>query len=237
MVEQAELERLQQRHLREYSPELAAMTRLQNSIADVLARKDLSPEDKLSLLANYQGRFKNLQSETGVGTTKPTTGAVVMPTVSGTEEKPVPEEEEEQYEEAEDQADSDEGKPNVIDVDKVARQLGVEPMYQKKAARLLMKILARPEILSSNPNGEVVYKGAAIANSNFGRALRTLVGSKNEMDQPGLSAFLAGLKHLGVQSGELSGKEIQELYSPKAPPPPTLRQSSTTKRSRTQSIW
>ena len=122
LVEQAELERLQQRQLREYSPEIAAMTRLQNNIADVLACMGLSPEDKLSLLTNYQGRFKNLQSEKGVGTTKPTTGAVVMPTVSGTEEKPVPDNEEEQYEDPADQADNDEGKLNVIDVDKVTRQ-------------------------------------------------------------------------------------------------------------------
>ena len=45
LIEQAELERLQQRQLRDYSPELQAMVRLQNQIRDVMASNKLSAKE------------------------------------------------------------------------------------------------------------------------------------------------------------------------------------------------
>ena len=57
LVEQAELDRIQQRQLKEYSPELHSLARLQTHMAETLARKDLSTEQKLQLLCSYQSRF------------------------------------------------------------------------------------------------------------------------------------------------------------------------------------
>ena len=44
LIEQAELDRLQQRQLRDYSPELQTMGRLLNNIRDIMASKKLSAE-------------------------------------------------------------------------------------------------------------------------------------------------------------------------------------------------
>ena len=66
LIEQAELDRLQQRQLRDYSPELQAMARLQNEIRDIMARKKLSAEERLNLISDLQIRFNKLKKETGV---------------------------------------------------------------------------------------------------------------------------------------------------------------------------
>ena len=66
LIEQAELDRLQQRQLREYSPELHAMARLQNNIRDIMARKNLSAEERLNIISALQTRFDKLKKETGV---------------------------------------------------------------------------------------------------------------------------------------------------------------------------
>ena len=66
LVEQAELEHMQQRLLKEYSSELHSLARLQTHMAETLARKDLSNEQKLQLLSRYEHRFDKLQRDTGV---------------------------------------------------------------------------------------------------------------------------------------------------------------------------
>ena len=45
LIEQAELDRLQQRQLREYLPELQAMVRLLNNMMDITANKKLNAEE------------------------------------------------------------------------------------------------------------------------------------------------------------------------------------------------
>ena len=66
LVDQAELDRMQQRQIKDYSPELHSLARLQTLIAETLARKDIPDEKKLELLYSYQSRFDKLQRETGV---------------------------------------------------------------------------------------------------------------------------------------------------------------------------
>ena len=66
LVEQAELNRMQKRQLKEYLPELHFLAWLQTHMAGTLARKDLSTEQKLQLLSSYQSRFDKLQRDTGI---------------------------------------------------------------------------------------------------------------------------------------------------------------------------
>ena len=62
-IEQAELDRLQQRQLRDYLPELQAMARLQNEIRDIMARKKLSAEKRLNLISDLQIWFDKLKKK------------------------------------------------------------------------------------------------------------------------------------------------------------------------------
>ena len=66
LIEQAELDRLQQRQLRDYSTELQAMGRLLNDIRDIMASNKLSAEERMTMISGLQIRFDKLKKETGV---------------------------------------------------------------------------------------------------------------------------------------------------------------------------
>ena len=66
LVDEAELERLQQRQLRDYSPELASLSRLKADMDSILRRSGLSPQEKLTRLSAVHGRFEKIRKDTGV---------------------------------------------------------------------------------------------------------------------------------------------------------------------------
>ena len=65
LVDEAELDRLQQRQLREYYPELASLSRLKSDMDSIIRRSGLSPQEKLTRLAAVQGRFEKNQKRCG----------------------------------------------------------------------------------------------------------------------------------------------------------------------------
>ena len=66
LKEQAELDRLQQRQIREHSPELQAMVRLLNNMKDITANKILTAEVRLNSISGLQIQFDKLKKETGL---------------------------------------------------------------------------------------------------------------------------------------------------------------------------
>ena len=64
LIEQAELDRLQQRQLREHSPEVQAMVRLLDNIWDITANKKLTAEKQLNSISGLQIQFDKLKKET-----------------------------------------------------------------------------------------------------------------------------------------------------------------------------
>ena len=66
LIEQAELDRLQQRQIREHSTELQAMARLLNNMRDIMANKKLTPEEQLNSISDMQIRLDKFKKETGV---------------------------------------------------------------------------------------------------------------------------------------------------------------------------
>ena len=54
MIEQAELDRLQQRQIREHSPELQVMARLLNNMRDIMANKKLTAEERFYSISDMQ---------------------------------------------------------------------------------------------------------------------------------------------------------------------------------------
>ena len=51
LIEQAELDRLQQRQLREHSPELQAMVRLLNNMWNIAAKKKITAKERLNSIS------------------------------------------------------------------------------------------------------------------------------------------------------------------------------------------
>ena len=119
LIEQAELFRLQQRQLREYSPELQAMVRLLNNMMDIMANKKLNAEERLNSISVLQIQFDKLKTETillsgaiqpQVAHEAPLAARPVQPKVLadkgiGPEIEPEKEEQEEQYEDVLDEKD------------------------------------------------------------------------------------------------------------------------------------
>ena len=64
LVEEGEYERLRQRQFKEYSPEIQTMVKLEQQIVEILARKDLDPQQKLDLISGLQERFNQLKEQT-----------------------------------------------------------------------------------------------------------------------------------------------------------------------------
>ena len=61
LIEQAELDRLQQRQLRDYLPELQVMGRVLNNIRDTITRKTQSVEERMIMISALQIRFDKLK--------------------------------------------------------------------------------------------------------------------------------------------------------------------------------
>ena len=80
LVDEAELVRLQQRQLREYSPELASLSRLKSDMDSILRRPNLSAQEKLTRLAAVQGRFEKTRKNAGVlSSSSAATATIALP--------------------------------------------------------------------------------------------------------------------------------------------------------------
>lgn len=220
LVDKGELDRLHQRQLKEYSPELHSMAQLQTNMAETLARNDLSNEQKLDLLNTYSGRFDTLRRETGIfsnTTAPPVNGAAAAAEAAQVDKKDAKvvvvkdqdkdkqEEEEEKQQEEDQQDDYDEALTSV-------RKLKLEPLYEKKAAKLMRKILDNPDVIERKANGKVSINGKVEPDTNFNSIFKSLFGHSEDLDQPGSEEFLAALKQLGVKKDELSGKRVHSKY-------------------------
>ena len=176
LIEQAELDRLQQRQLREYSPELQAMVRFLNNMMDITANKKLNSEERSYWISGLQIQFDNLKKETGllsgaiqpqVAHEAPPAARPVQPKVLadkgiGSYNEPEKEEQKKQYEDVlEDKDKSDQASALSPQMARVIRW-NVPGLYQHKAHRLLKKITEHPNILTRNGNGEAVVYGDAI---------------------------------------------------------------------------
>ena len=62
LIEQAELDRLQQRQLREHSHELQAMARYLNNMGDITANKTIIAEERVNSISGLQIRFDKLKA-------------------------------------------------------------------------------------------------------------------------------------------------------------------------------
>ena len=224
LIEKGELDRLQQRQIRDYSPELQSMVRLQSQMVDVLAQKDMSADAKIQLLNTYQSRFDKLQKETGVLRSSTTAAAVPTP-----EAAPVIEEEDEQAEEDEDPVNEAVAVEQVSPARRAVRTIGFEPMYENKARRLMLKLMENRDVLKANKNGELVVNGQVEPGTNFNNLFQSMVGRTQDLTQPGINKFLGALHQIGVKTDDLSGKELKALYAPR-PPPGSVSQRLATLR-------
>ena len=66
LIEQAELDRLQQRQLRKYSPKLQEKVRVLNNMMDITTNMKLNAAERLNSISCLQIQFNKLRKVTGL---------------------------------------------------------------------------------------------------------------------------------------------------------------------------
>ena len=230
LIEQAELDRLQQRQIRDYSPELQTMVRLQNQMRDIMARKKLTAEERINLISELQIRFDKLKKETGV-----LSGA--MPPQAAPEAPPPPpgdvpnilaakgigpdaalEKKEKEQDEVPEKGEDLSGEASALSpmMSRIIRW-NIPGLYHQKAHRLLKNIHKNPEILTRNENGEAVVYGESIPGSNFKFLFKSMVSNQQDLHQVGIDDFLRALRSLGIKKDDISGEPLKNKLSNVAP--------------------
>ena len=209
-MKQAELDRMQQRQLKEYSSELHFLARLQTHMAETLARKDLSIEQKLQLLSSSQSRFDKLRLDTGVVSSGSLVSAkaAINSADDGALFVAAADSNSAQTKDVKNAKNSP-----VTPALKIVRELRVESQYDLKAWNLILKILDNPDVLKRNDQGELVINGVPEPTTNFNELFSSMVGRVHDLQQPGIDKFLGALREIGVTSNELSGQSLQRMYS------------------------
>ena len=201
LTEEAELDRLQQRQLRDYSLELQAMGRLLNEIRDIMASKKLSAEEWMNMISGLQIRFDNLKKETGVLSgalpvqavpAPPLPAPAVLPKILA--EKGIGPDIVFEKDEEEQDAEDENGEDKQVDKDKSAQASALFPqmarvirwnvpgLYQQIAHRVLKRITENPDIITKNENTEAVIYGDAIPGSDIKSSFKSIIS--NQQNEP-----------------------------------------------------
>ena len=218
LIEQAELDRLRERQIRDYSPEIRSMAKIQDDMQNILLRKDLSADEKLRMLSLPQMRFDKLKAETNTLRGETAIGGMEVPPIKKAktkeEEKDKAEEDkaEEEAEEEEEEEPSITGKVSPIPAMHTPRTLGLGGRFIEKGQKLLDKIRNHPEIISANEKGEVVFQGKAVPDSKFYSLYHGMFTSGSNAKGAGLNEFLQALRLLDVQTDELSSESYRKAY-------------------------
>ena len=223
LIERAELDRLQQRQLQEYSPETHSLARLQTQIEKVLSRKDISAERKLDLIISYETRFNKLKTETGVLTGN-SSKVQTLPSVKPKEliekisKSEVDDDEDLQHDadeesitEDEDAVSSRRASPE-RELDDFQR-MKFKAKHEAKARQIYDRIMNNPTALSRNEIGEMVINGRDVPGTDFTSLFQSLFASKDVAIPPGIDDFLEALYHLGVTPNEITNKRVKDLYA------------------------
>ena len=209
LVDEAELDRLQQRQLRVYSPELASLSRLKSDMDSILRRSGLSPQEKLTRLAVVQGRFEKIRKDAGVlpssasAIASPPQMAVASPkleTNAGDDsDKDEDDEVEGKTEHEAGYSEEEEAIPDPLSpTSRKVRLLGVKGQYEHKARNVMLKIDKYPEVIKANRDGELVVNGQVVSDSNFASLIRSVFSRKHDLEQPGINQFLGALRQIEV---------------------------------------
>ena len=204
LVEKGELDRLRQRQLRDYNPELGVMAKLQEEIFGALRRKDLDDTQKLNLISLAQHRFDHLKEETNTLTGSNVSAAA--PAVAAPAPAVKAEPKKEPKEEPKEMGP-------LVDLD----TLQVHKNYRDRAAKFLEQI--NPEVISKNEQNELVVNGQAVPGSSVNKLYKALFTSNGSAKTTGMPELLNGLRQLNIGSDELVSVPIKKAYGAAAKQP------------------
>jgi len=213
LMRDEEFQRLRQKQVQSYNPELRLLTRLDDDMNEILNDTTVPADVKMRIFDHIKQRFKDVKASTTMVRTK-----VLQPI----EEVPEVEEfdnEGEQESQADEDGDGDEQQYQmppppppprkeqfkVMD-DEVLK--GVPSNRQIKAGGLLKVIQNHPDIISVNNKNEIVLHGKTIRGSNYIDLFQSLYTHHVAQDSPngnyGHTQFLKALNDINVPGGLIS---------------------------------
>ena len=198
LMREEEYERLRQKRISSYDPELRVLARLEDERRSVLDSSQLNDSEKVALMNHIGSRMKevraiNKNEEMVAGIAKKaaaSVGVALAPVAVAAPAAPVA------------VADSETLK------EKREMMLSNVPLRARlKAMQLLDYMEANPNHLSLNDKFELVTHGNTVPDSNFLTLFDSLYSSKSQTkikQQKGFDEFLSGLKYV-TNAGKLVG--------------------------------
>ena len=217
LLKDEEYQRLRQKQVQSYNPELRILTRLDDEIKELLNDTNVPVDAKLNIFNQLQQRIKDVQA-----ITKPVSGVtkVVAPTefagaptatpvmatnadgegeVGNEEELPKP-------------VQKIEPLPQFEPIDEsILKEVSIKT--KKKAAEMLEKIKAQPQVIAKNENNEIILNGHLIKGSNFTDLFKSLYSQSFDSSQQGQIQFLKALNKLDIPLTLVSNTKTRNKLS------------------------
>lgn len=214
LVAQEELDRLKQKQLVSYNPELRSMVFLKDEMDTILTRSDLPADEKLKMFQIAQHRFDALKAD------------VLHPALTAASKSKL----ETVTDEAEDEAEADDegdeeaaasptpvmgSSTSVVDTGAPysSVMMALPNQYQRKAAKLADFFAAHGGHFGRNSSGQMTIQGKAIPNSNYHDLIRQLYIHRTNMPV-GFDTFVGELKKLNVPHHSISNSKAIQLLKP-----------------------
>lgn len=228
LVEEAELERLRQRQIKEYNPNLKSLVHIQDQIEKLIDDPELDDEGKSKVLHHLQEKFGYLYNKFKVS------GACLNPPVINNPiNDEAPNDNPSQNQELDE--DDDAGDPlssaatissstfpssgssgTLPTISSSSVDSGLFPnrekskipqMFQKKYLNLLNFLELHKDKISTNPQNELILDGTPISGSSMPDLLRALFVRNSKMNLHGLSDFERVLRELKANPNLFSHKD------------------------------
>ena len=221
LIEEAELERLRQRQIKEYNPNLKSLANVQAQIEKLLEDPELDDEGKSKVLHHLQEKFGYLYNRFK------NSGAALNPINVA---NPQPEEVEDapgENREVEDDEDESPTTQSIVSASSSSASTfptgssssvdsGIFPngvkskipqIYQKKYSDLINFLELHKDKISANPQNELILDGVPILGSSMPDLLRSLFVRNSKMNLNGLSEFHRLLRQLNANPNLFSHKD------------------------------
>jgi len=203
-----DLQRLRQKHLAEYNPNISALAKLQGEIESILEGNSSVPnDDKLKLLSTLEQRFNSIKQneQTLEKQQQPLIKPIQKPQMPIA--APANEIDEDVAEEEEDQADAQQNNA-ILD--------SFEPLMRPRVSLLLDSFAEHPEIISFDDEQQLILNGIPIENTNIVNSLKRLLKIKipGKTSLKGQKSFTQLLSKMKLPKPLLTQINLPKLHPP-----------------------
>ena len=211
LIDQAELDRIRARQIRESSPEIQTVARLQDQLINILRRENLTADDKFSMISISDSRFSKLRGQTQI-----------LPAITAPSQVK-PETRLDNHEQTDQDLETEQDPIDNLEPDKATPaplyeiQLNISKGSQNRAFKVLSKITNNPQIIARTEHGELSFLGKPIPNSSFDALMESAFRLTSNTNITGIDEFMIGLRLIHVNSAELSATSFKRVYKPTSP--------------------